>query len=476
MTTLSALIVAHNEELFIEDCIKRIIPFVEEIIVVNHGSVDGTVSKIPINDKIKIFDYPYYEPVDMGAIRTFALEKSTRDWFIQVDADEYYPSSSLQKIRQKIENPGQAISFRVPYYNLAWIKGYAQVLDHFPDRIYRKDVVDRYEGILPNDMTLVKREYYQYRPFLEYDNERDESFENPKQPIIQAPFYHLARTRGYNYEYNKWLGYNRNLNPNKNENEIREQAIINQWVTGLYDMKRIYLPPDIPAVNIPNPKVSVVIPNFQYANYVGDAINSCLVQTVLPFEIIVVDDRSHDNSIEVISKYPVKLIALKENGGVSNTRNIGAKEAVGDYLIFLDADDMLAPTFIEETLKEIKGGDYQIVSTDLEFFGDQQGIVNYPTFTSAELKKYQIIPSACALLSRRVFEASGGFNNNLVYEDWGFWLHLDKLGFKFKQIKKPLFKYRKHGKSRIDLLDENQVFGFNQLKELYGITREPDKK
>jgi glycosyltransferase involved in cell wall biosynthesis len=191
---ITALIITKDDHL-LDGCVEHLKPYVDDFVIVRHG-----------------IDFPYTEPVDMGAVRTFGLRQVKTEWFIQVDSDEYYPKESLIKIREAIDNAKDELGFRVPYYNLAWRSGYYEKkLDHFPDRIYRTEAVDKFDGMLPNDMTLIKPRFYKFRPYLEYDNAEDKSFENPVQPIIQAPFYHLARTRGYFWELRKWFLYNCNL-------------------------------------------------------------------------------------------------------------------------------------------------------------------------------------------------------------------------------------------------------------------------
>lgn len=475
MTTLSALYCAKNEADFIEQSIRLLLPYVDEVIVVNNASTDKTRAIVDgMNEpKIRLFDYP--ETQDMGEVRTFSLSKATSQWFIQVDADEFYPKEAMETIRKAIENPGEAISFRVGYHNLAWRAGYKQAdFRHFPDRIYRTDVVEKYGGILPNDMTQVKREFYTYRPFLEYDNQEDKPFENKKQPILDAYYFHLARTRGFHFEFEKWKRYNQNLNPDRDAEWCDTMARKNHWVSGQYPIEKITVPEEVPTLTIPSPKVSVIIPNFQYAEFVGKAIESVLNQTVKPFEIIVVDDGSHDNSIEVIEKYPVTLLK-KSNGGVAAARNAGTTIASGDYLLFLDADDELSPFYIEEVLKEMKG-DVQVVYSDMQFIGDQNGVVGMPEATLENMQGWQCVPSVCALVDTRAFNLVGGFDNGEIFEDWGFWLRMTHKGYVFKHIAKPLFRYRKHGFSRNDITDSRQTDGFDQLRMRYGITREPDRR
>jgi glycosyltransferase involved in cell wall biosynthesis len=461
---LSALIVCRNEEDFVKDCIEAIHPYVDEIIFVDNESEDKSAEIAKEFDKVKLFTYPKTQ--NMGELRQFSLDQAQGEWIWQIDCDEWYPKEACELIVETIQNEKEAISFRVGYHQLSWRYGYKQSnFTHYPDRLYRKDVIDKYDGLLPNDMTKVKPEYYTFRPFLEYDNQSDKSFENPKQPILPVFYYHLARTRGFNFEYNKWKRYN-TINHNIEESKIDEITRINQWVSGLYDIEKTEVPFEIPKTM---QKVSIIIPNFQYAQYVGDAIESCQRQTIKPYEIIVVDDGSHDNSREIIDRYDV-IKKYIQNGGVAHARNVGANIATGDYLIFLDADDEIEPDYIEKTLLKMKG-DIQVVYTDFRMFGDVDHIVKEQDYSDENMRRWQLVPSTCALIDRRIFEQVGGFDNGEHYEDWGFWLRVSKQGFNFYHIEEPLFRYRKHGKSRIDLLDERQEEGFKQLRERYNILR-----
>ena len=96
-----------------------------------------------------------------------------------------------------------------------------------------------------------------------------------------------------------------------------------------------------------NPAVSIIIPNYNHAQYVGDAINSVLNQTYSDFEVIVVDDGSKDHSREVIDRFGGKVRTIyQQNQGLSAARNTGINAAKGVYIGVLDADDMYEPEFI----------------------------------------------------------------------------------------------------------------------------------
>src|SRR5687768_4945424 len=92
------------------------------------------------------------------------------------------------------------------------------------------------------------------------------------------------------------------------------------------------------------PLVSVVIPCYNSAAWIRDAIGSCLAQTYQPLDIVVVNDGSTDNSVQIIEEYGqrVRLVSIA-NGGLSAARNFGMSVARGEYIQFLDADDYLLP-------------------------------------------------------------------------------------------------------------------------------------
>jgi glycosyltransferase involved in cell wall biosynthesis len=105
------------------------------------------------------------------------------------------------------------------------------------------------------------------------------------------------------------------------------------------------------------PLVSIIIDNFNYARFVGAAIDSALAQRYAPIEVVVVDDGSTDNSRDVISSYGDRLSAIfKPNGGHASAFNAGFAASRGEIVIFLDADDVLLPEAVAETVQIWKPG------------------------------------------------------------------------------------------------------------------------
>jgi glycosyltransferase involved in cell wall biosynthesis len=100
--------------------------------------------------------------------------------------------------------------------------------------------------------------------------------------------------------------------------------------------------------------VSVIIPCYNQARFLGEAIESVLSQSYPHFEVVVVDDGSTDNTQEVASRYPGVRCIRQENRGLAGARNEGIRRSRGSYLVFLDADDRLLPEALEAGLRELK--------------------------------------------------------------------------------------------------------------------------
>jgi len=198
--------------------------------------------------------------------------------------------------------------------------------------------------------------------------------------------------------------------------------------------------------------VSVIIPCYNYAHYLIDAIYSALNQSYAPLEIIVVDDGSTDNTKEVVESFKNIEIPIyykyQENKGLSSARNTGCRIANGDYLLTLDADDKIHIDFIKKTI-----GIDDIVGTWLQEFGDSNVEWRqkpYPTLK--ELLEGNRL-NCCSLFKKEIFHKIGGYDEEMKtgYEDWDFWIRAMMAGYEITNIQEVLFYYRKHGKSLVDI-------------------------
>lgn len=187
-------------------------------------------------------------------------------------------------------------------------------------------------------------------------------------------------------------------------------------------------------------KYSIVITNYNYQNYIKEAIESALL---VSDDVIIVDDGSSDESWKIIQQYKNTVRYFKKNEGVGKARNEGIKLAKHDYIICLDADDILNPE-----IKDIVPTT-DIVAIGVQHFEGRNDIVLPPENISLELlKQGNVMPVTCPF-SKEVWRKVGGFDEKLSgLEDYKFWVDCLKLGATVFSVRKPLLNYRIHAGGR----------------------------
>jgi len=224
-----------------------------------------------------------------------------------------------------------------------------------------------------------------------------------------------------------------------------------------------------------NPLVSVIIPTYNRYNFIGDAIRSVLSQTYKNIEIIVVDDGSKDNTYKIIkelSNCGMRYI-YQSHLGVSEARNRGAYAALGEYLAFLDSDDLWLESKIEKQIRIIlKEQDVGLVFTNCYNWNMDNNTYTLrykKIYNSKEImgkilfRKCYLIPSTI-LLKRELFFKVGGFDTNLRRsEDRDFSLRISK-ETKIVGLKEPLSIIRLHTKYN-NPKDPSDLFDYSKTVE-----------
>lgn len=203
-------------------------------------------------------------------------------------------------------------------------------------------------------------------------------------------------------------------------------------------------------------KIAVVIPCYNYGRFIEETVESVMRSTYSNYEIIVVDDGSTDLlTLKVLNGLPVGnrlKVIRRENGGLSAARNTGIHATNAKYILTLDADDLIAPTFIERGIELLhKHPEASFVYPLVQLFGNRQEIWETLPYDYHYLKFRNYIP-ATIIMKREVWERVGGYDETMRdgFEDWEFVLRAGARGYYGLHINEILFFYRKHSGSMLE--------------------------
>lgn len=223
--------------------------------------------------------------------------------------------------------------------------------------------------------------------------------------------------------------------------------------------------------------VSVVIPNYNYARFVGAAVESALSQTHREIEVIVVDNGSTDNSLEVLRKFGDRIrLVPQENRGQSGARNRGIAESKGEWIAFCDADDAWLPEKIERQLRAASRPEVGLVYTGFK-------LTNEMLQPQSEVRPHRrgnllshfadgkatVIPAgeSCVMIRRKCFDEVGLFDPELSISA-GFDLYRRVCQrFEVEVVEDCLTLYRQHGSNTSRRLDDYARDYFHALGKMF---------
>jgi glycosyltransferase involved in cell wall biosynthesis len=217
------------------------------------------------------------------------------------------------------------------------------------------------------------------------------------------------------------------------------------------------------------PKVSVIIPCFNQAHFIDDAIQSVFAQTYHDFEIVIVNDGStNPETYQILKPYngPRVRIVHTSNQGLASARNTGISHATGTYILPVDADDKISPSYMEKAVSILDSKpQVGIVYCQAEFFGEREGRWELPEYSFPDILVGNVI--FCSGFYRKSeWEQVKGYNPNMKYgwADFDFWLSLIELGKEVYCIPEPLFMYRQRaGSMNKSVTNEQLVYLYTQL-------------
>jgi glycosyltransferase involved in cell wall biosynthesis len=225
------------------------------------------------------------------------------------------------------------------------------------------------------------------------------------------------------------------------------------------------------------PKVSVVVPNFNYGQFLQRCLDSILAQTFNSFEVVVVDNGSSDNSLEILNRYGNKIRLLNQpKSGVNCARNLGIEESIGEYIALCDSDDYWHADKLSLQMKKIDSDpSLLLVYGSIEVVDREENVLDvveakYSGFIAERYLKrpplsYVMAGSSTAIFRKREAFSIGLFDENLHgnTEDWDFFRRYSQLG-NIGFVKEPIAFIRQHqaNRSSVDL----EVFYVGAYKSL----------
>lgn len=225
-------------------------------------------------------------------------------------------------------------------------------------------------------------------------------------------------------------------------------------------------------------KVSVILCVYNEEKFIGKAIDSILNQTLDDFELIIINDGSTDNTLDIIKSYDDERIKLinQANIGLGASRNKAMEKASGEYVAFLDGDDWFSEDALEIAYSEAKSKDTDISMFQIKYYDDETGSISgndwfdlnsfdesfdNRVFNPSECKDFlfDLSVNACQKLYNNSFlkESDVKFVEGIYFEDMPFFFEIFLKAQRISIIRKYLYYHRKHANSITDIIDCNYL-------------------
>jgi glycosyltransferase involved in cell wall biosynthesis len=188
-----------------------------------------------------------------------------------------------------------------------------------------------------------------------------------------------------------------------------------------------------------NGLVSVIMPAYNAQKYIAESIESVIAQTYANWELIVIDDGSTDNTGNIIKQYKQQDVRIKsiyqENSGQGNAKNVGIEISRGEYIAFLDADDLWLKEKLEVSVNTIKVADVSLLFTNYAVFNSELDVSKLTTMQVGNtiykgresiitFLNYNQVPNLTVLAKREAVISAGKFTDMKVAEDYEMWLRM----------------------------------------------------
>jgi len=208
--------------------------------------------------------------------------------------------------------------------------------------------------------------------------------------------------------------------------------------------------------------ISIIVPCYNQAQFLSEALESVINQTYKNWECIIVNDGSTDHTEDVAKQWLNKDNRFSyvkiENGGLSNARNVGIENAIGEYILPLDADDKIGERYLELAIEKFDVNSYtKVIYSNAKMFGAKEGELVLKPFSLKNLAKKNMI-FCSAIFRKRDWEKVGGYDVKMTYgyEDWELWINMLKNGGEVVKLNEFCFFYRIKENSMLLNLDKKK--------------------
>jgi glycosyltransferase involved in cell wall biosynthesis len=202
------------------------------------------------------------------------------------------------------------------------------------------------------------------------------------------------------------------------------------------------------------PKISIVLPTYNGAKFLARSIESVQKQTESDWELIIVNDCSTDNTLDVAKHYAqqdkrISVITNKQNKKLPSSLNIGFEQAKGPYLTWTSDDNYYLPNALEKMTEVLdKDSGVSFVYSDLDYINEEGSFIKHGKLKEPETLFEGCCIGACFLYRREIWEKLGKYREDLFCaEDYEYWMRIYTAGFKMFHLSDVLYKYTQNSQS-----------------------------
>ncbi len=498
MPKVSIVIPSHNHGQFLAYAIKSALSQTYkdfEIVIVDDGSTDNTsavLTKYEDDPRVTVFRQERKGP---ASARNIAIEKANGDFILPLDADDLIERSFLEDTVPVLENaPELGIAYT------QW-KTIGDISETFFPIDYNFLVLAYHANYIPGCSLYRKKAWKEaggYNSNMEYGGEAWDLYirmgekgwfgKLVQKPLLMSRIHTESMQSLTNQHHEDIINQIVADNPKIYLKHIAAKVWFDAKSQFARRNKYPFSKISIPQLNrilrkmivwpkpAKTPKVSIIIPCYNQSDLLHNAVDSALCQSYQSFEILIINDGSTDSFAQVVEKYvknPKVQIINQENQGLASARNNAILAAKGEYILPLDADDMIEPTFLEKTVAALNTDKkLGVVYTYFKFFGDANSEFQQIKYDFMVLAYHGNYMTCTSLFRRKAWEDAGGYNPNMRYgyEDWDLWIGMGERGWYGKLIPLPLFLYRQCGESMRTETHKNLPETYRQIIKNHPLT------